>query len=184
MFAESQFVFDLELPLDFKPRVGDGEVQDFYLLPIDKVSVLNSIPVKSFSEGWHYRTKTRWKYERSVVWWPCLGFRWRNCWPLMTSNPTLPWWSWTSSSDTHLLSQTQVCAKRPLLNSMIQSGDCFTFVDWMLFISEPCYQEFVAGLHQTLEWGWGLSPLSQGQNTTKRVLFSCLHLSVFLSDKC
>lgn len=39
MFAEGQFVFDLELPLDFKPRIGDGEVQDFYLLPIDKVSV-------------------------------------------------------------------------------------------------------------------------------------------------
>lgn len=39
MFPESQFVFDVELPLDFKPRVGDGEVQDFYLLPIEKVSV-------------------------------------------------------------------------------------------------------------------------------------------------
>lgn len=37
MFAESQFVFDLKLPPDFKPRVGDGEVQDFYLVPIDKV---------------------------------------------------------------------------------------------------------------------------------------------------
>lgn len=46
VFAESQFVFDLELPLDFKPRVGDREVQDFYLLPVDKVSVLNSMPVK------------------------------------------------------------------------------------------------------------------------------------------
>ncbi|KAM9856116.1 thiamine pyrophosphokinase 2 [Aulostomus maculatus] len=40
VFAESQFVFDLELPRDFKPRVGDGEVQDFYLLPIDKVQEL------------------------------------------------------------------------------------------------------------------------------------------------
>lgn len=38
MFPECQFVFDLELPLDFRPRVGDGEVQEFYLLPIDKVS--------------------------------------------------------------------------------------------------------------------------------------------------
>ena len=38
MFPESQFVFDLELPLEFKPRVGDGEVQDFYLLPIQRVS--------------------------------------------------------------------------------------------------------------------------------------------------
>ncbi|PWA24233.1 hypothetical protein CCH79_00017896 [Gambusia affinis] len=40
VFPESQFVFDLELPLDFVPRVGDGEVQDFYLLPIEKVKEL------------------------------------------------------------------------------------------------------------------------------------------------
>ncbi|KAM3618004.1 uncharacterized protein V6R79_013866 [Siganus canaliculatus] len=40
VFAESQFVFDLQLPLDFKPRVGDNEVQDFYLLPIDEVKEL------------------------------------------------------------------------------------------------------------------------------------------------
>lgn len=39
VFPESQFVFDLELPLEFKPIIGDGEVQEFYLLPIDKVSV-------------------------------------------------------------------------------------------------------------------------------------------------
>ncbi|XP_038577557.1 thiamin pyrophosphokinase 2 isoform X2 [Micropterus salmoides] len=40
VFAESQFVFDLELPLDFKPKVGDGEVHDFYLLPIEEVKDL------------------------------------------------------------------------------------------------------------------------------------------------
>ncbi|XP_034551522.1 thiamin pyrophosphokinase 2 [Notolabrus celidotus] len=40
VFPESQFVYDLELPLEFKPRVGDGEVQDFYLLPIEKVKEL------------------------------------------------------------------------------------------------------------------------------------------------
>lgn len=40
VFAESQFVFDLKLPLDFKPRVGDGEVQEFYLLPIHEVKEL------------------------------------------------------------------------------------------------------------------------------------------------
>uniref|UniRef100_A0A3P8UWQ3 Thiamin pyrophosphokinase 2 n=1 Tax=Cynoglossus semilaevis TaxID=244447 RepID=A0A3P8UWQ3_CYNSE len=40
VFPECQFVFDLELPLDFRPRVGDGEVQEFYLLPIDKVKEL------------------------------------------------------------------------------------------------------------------------------------------------
>lgn len=39
MFAESQFVFDLKLPLEFRPRIGDGEVQDFYLLPIDEVNI-------------------------------------------------------------------------------------------------------------------------------------------------
>lgn len=39
VFAESQFVFDLKLPLEFKPRIGDGEVQDFYLLPIDQVCI-------------------------------------------------------------------------------------------------------------------------------------------------
>ncbi|KAM9341963.1 thiamine pyrophosphokinase 2 [Pholidichthys leucotaenia] len=37
VFPESQFVFDLKLPLEFKPKIGDGEVQEFYLLPIDKV---------------------------------------------------------------------------------------------------------------------------------------------------
>ncbi|XP_061590763.1 thiamin pyrophosphokinase 2 [Cololabis saira] len=40
VFPESQFVFDLQLPLGFRPRVGDGEVQDFYLLPIEKVKDL------------------------------------------------------------------------------------------------------------------------------------------------
>ncbi|KAM9828041.1 thiamin pyrophosphokinase 2 [Syngnathus typhle] len=40
VFSESQFVFDLELPLAFKPKVGDGEVQEFYLLPIEKVKEL------------------------------------------------------------------------------------------------------------------------------------------------
>ncbi|KAG7476987.1 hypothetical protein MATL_G00088640 [Megalops atlanticus] len=37
VFPESQFVFDLELPRDFQPQIGDGEVQDFYLWPIDQV---------------------------------------------------------------------------------------------------------------------------------------------------
>lgn len=40
VFPESQFVFDLELPREFRPRIGDGEVQDFYLLPIDEVKEL------------------------------------------------------------------------------------------------------------------------------------------------
>ncbi|CAK6968707.1 thiamin pyrophosphokinase 2 [Scomber scombrus] len=46
VFAETQFVFDLELPLQFKPTVGDGEVQEFYLLPIDKVKEL--LPTDDF----------------------------------------------------------------------------------------------------------------------------------------
>ncbi|XP_077473267.1 thiamine pyrophosphokinase 2 [Stigmatopora argus] len=40
VFSESQYVFDLELPLDFKPKVGDGEVEEFYHLPIKKVKEL------------------------------------------------------------------------------------------------------------------------------------------------
>ncbi|KAF7658418.1 hypothetical protein LDENG_00013240 [Lucifuga dentata] len=40
VFAESQFVFDLKLPLHFKPSVGDGEVQEFYHLPMDEVKEL------------------------------------------------------------------------------------------------------------------------------------------------
>lgn len=40
VFPEIEFVYDLELPPDFQPTIGDGEVQAFYLLPILKVGVL------------------------------------------------------------------------------------------------------------------------------------------------
>uniref|UniRef100_A0A8C7HC27 Thiamin pyrophosphokinase 2 n=1 Tax=Oncorhynchus kisutch TaxID=8019 RepID=A0A8C7HC27_ONCKI len=40
VFPESQFVFDLELPPEFKPKIGDGEVQEFYLYSMDKVKEL------------------------------------------------------------------------------------------------------------------------------------------------
>uniref|UniRef100_A0A3B1IS53 Thiamin pyrophosphokinase 2 n=1 Tax=Astyanax mexicanus TaxID=7994 RepID=A0A3B1IS53_ASTMX len=40
VFPECQFVFDLELPTDFKPKIGDGEVQDFYYYPIETVKEL------------------------------------------------------------------------------------------------------------------------------------------------
>ncbi|XP_017294295.2 thiamin pyrophosphokinase 2 [Kryptolebias marmoratus] len=40
VFPESQFVFDLQLPVGFRPSIGDGEVQDFYLLPIEEVKDL------------------------------------------------------------------------------------------------------------------------------------------------
>ncbi|XP_071331215.1 thiamin pyrophosphokinase 2 [Trachinotus anak] len=84
VFAENQFVFDLELPLSFKPRVGDGEVQEFYLLPIDKVKELLS--TDDFKP---------------------------NC--------------------------AMVVLDFLIRHSFIEPD------------TEPCYQEFVAGLHQTLE---------------------------------
>ncbi|KAG5837875.1 hypothetical protein ANANG_G00217700 [Anguilla anguilla] len=36
VFPESQFVFDLQLPVHFRPQIGDGEVQDFLLYPIEQ----------------------------------------------------------------------------------------------------------------------------------------------------
>ncbi|XP_063806884.1 uncharacterized protein LOC134992844 [Pseudophryne corroboree] len=37
LYPECQFVYDLEVPESFQPVVGDGEVQEFYLWPLDKV---------------------------------------------------------------------------------------------------------------------------------------------------
>ncbi|XP_053551348.1 uncharacterized protein LOC128642603 [Bombina bombina] len=37
VYLECQFVFDLEVPETFQPSVGDGEVQEFYLWPLEKV---------------------------------------------------------------------------------------------------------------------------------------------------
>ncbi|XP_074051441.1 uncharacterized protein LOC141494286 isoform X2 [Macrotis lagotis] len=34
---ECLFIFDLEVPEDFTPQVGDGEAQEFYLWPLNKV---------------------------------------------------------------------------------------------------------------------------------------------------
>ncbi|XP_042348101.1 nudix hydrolase 20, chloroplastic-like [Plectropomus leopardus] len=84
LFAESQFVFDLELPVEFKPRVGDGEVQDFYLLPIEKVKEL-------------------------------------------------------IATDDFKPNSAMVVLDFLIRHSFIEPD------------SEPCYQEFVTGLHQTLE---------------------------------
>ena len=39
---ECEFVFDLELPQDFKPVNADGEVESFELLSISKVCALLS----------------------------------------------------------------------------------------------------------------------------------------------
>jgi hypothetical protein len=35
---DQMFCFDLELPEDFTPRVTDGEVEEFYLWPVEKVA--------------------------------------------------------------------------------------------------------------------------------------------------
>ncbi|TTJ85387.1 Nudix hydrolase 20, chloroplastic [Bagarius yarrelli] len=40
VFPECQFLFDLELPTDFKPQIGDGEVHEFYFYPIEQVKEL------------------------------------------------------------------------------------------------------------------------------------------------
>lgn len=48
VFPEVQFVFDLELPPNFRPTIGDGEVQEFYLLPMQKVSVCDCSRTKAF----------------------------------------------------------------------------------------------------------------------------------------
>ncbi|XP_067880336.1 thiamin pyrophosphokinase 2 isoform X2 [Heterodontus francisci] len=37
VFPECQFVYDLEVPVDFVPKVGDGEVLEFYLWPLEQV---------------------------------------------------------------------------------------------------------------------------------------------------
>ena len=38
LFPECQFVFDLELPPDFVPKNTDGEVENFKLVSMEKVS--------------------------------------------------------------------------------------------------------------------------------------------------
>ncbi|XP_069785198.1 thiamin pyrophosphokinase 2 isoform X2 [Narcine bancroftii] len=36
VFPQCQFVYDLEVPAGLAPQVGDGEVQEFYLWPLEK----------------------------------------------------------------------------------------------------------------------------------------------------
>ena len=40
IFPEVEFVYDLELPEDFKPSIGDGEVEEFFCWPIEKVIII------------------------------------------------------------------------------------------------------------------------------------------------
>ena len=37
LFDETQFVYDLELPVDFVPEINDDEVLEFYLWTIEEV---------------------------------------------------------------------------------------------------------------------------------------------------
>lgn len=56
VFPETQFVFDLELPAHFKPRVGDGEVQEFYFMRMDKVDIFNDLgpsQIQCCDFSWH-----------------------------------------------------------------------------------------------------------------------------------
>ena len=48
VMPECEFVFDLELPQDFKPVNADGEVESFQLLPINKVGSCQLLWNKSF----------------------------------------------------------------------------------------------------------------------------------------
>lgn len=37
IFPEVEFVYDLEVPANFEPSIGDGEVEEFFCWPINKV---------------------------------------------------------------------------------------------------------------------------------------------------
>ena len=39
IFPQTEFVFDLELPIDFVPKNNDGEVDEFTLVKASEVSV-------------------------------------------------------------------------------------------------------------------------------------------------
>ena len=43
IFPEVEFVYDLELPQDFKPVASDGEVSEFYSWPVEEVCVNHCI---------------------------------------------------------------------------------------------------------------------------------------------
>ena len=41
IFPQTEFVFDLELPIDFKPENNDGEVDEFTLVKAADVSTID-----------------------------------------------------------------------------------------------------------------------------------------------
>lgn len=86
-----------------------------------------------------------------LLWHPFINSRWRSWLPLMTSSPTRQWWCWTSWSGIPSWSRTQVweCwAFLVIVSISIQSSHT-----WFV-VPEPCYQELITGLHQTVEWCW------------------------------
>jgi len=46
---ETEFVFDIKLPVDYKPVNTDGEVDSFYLMNIDEVCLF-----EFFQDIWYY----------------------------------------------------------------------------------------------------------------------------------
>ena len=45
IFPQTEFVFDLELPIDFKPENNDGEVDEFTLVKAADVSTIDISPL-------------------------------------------------------------------------------------------------------------------------------------------
>ena len=45
IFPQTEFVFDLELPIDFKPENNDGEVDEFTLVKAADVSKIDILPL-------------------------------------------------------------------------------------------------------------------------------------------
>ena len=45
IFPHTEFVFDLELPIDFKPENNDGEVDEFTLVKATDVSTIYILPL-------------------------------------------------------------------------------------------------------------------------------------------
>ena len=45
IFPQTEFVFDLELPIDFKPKNNDGEVDEFTLVKAADVSRIDILPL-------------------------------------------------------------------------------------------------------------------------------------------
>ena len=45
IFPQTEFVFDLELPIDFKPENNDGEVDEFTLVKAADVSMIDILPL-------------------------------------------------------------------------------------------------------------------------------------------